>query len=130
MAYWIPKKDWAEWIETHQKMSDFFGIKKPFREASKSLKDIVLFFEENSFQDNKFTKQTIGYNWLYWAIESIYEMLSKEKESYDKLVDRLDSMSGWLNSKENQQVLEAKVKSLESTVERLEKKLAQFEKSD
>lgn len=133
MGYFISKDEWAEWVADHKEMSEFFGIKKPFREGKNTNKFNILYYQEGAEKaDGTYLGEVISSNYLYSAIWHIYKLLKNQEkpEAYEKLVDRLDAISGWLNSKENQQVLEAKVKHLEKAVEALEKKLAKLEKSD
>lgn len=132
MGFFIKKDEWKQWISEHKEMSEFFGIKNPFRSGKETNLFNTLFYKEGTDSgQGQYSEDVISVNWLYHAVWRIYLRLKKMEETttpVDKLTERLDELSGWLASKELQQVLSAKVKSLEETVAELEKKLAKIEK--
>lgn len=131
MAFFLKNDVWSKIVDKNKEVSEFLGIDDALRKDNHYTN--TLFHREGaSTSEGSFTEKVFAYNWLYWAVIAIADRLKAQEkpEAYEKLTNRLDELSGWLASRELQQVLEAKVKSLESTVERLEKKLAKLEKSD
>ena len=114
MPILYPDKDWAEVVKSYEEIR---GLEKArFDQRPDLAISIPLAIPKEDSTKKKYGVLTIEH--VLNMIMSLNDNNKKLKEENAALKERLDSISGWLASKELQQVLAAKVEKLEAALEK------------